>query len=264
MPGGPEGLDLACGAGLGADCDAVFPPLIKGNYVARMAGSDADMRRVHRLRALCFDRVGLLDADGFDAGRLHVMIEIRGTGELVCCFRLLPLSGDALAQSYAAQFYGLERLCAYPGTMMELGRFCVHPERRDPDIVRLAWAAMTDQVDRRGVALLFGCASFPGIDPARYVDAFAMLKARHLAPAAWSPREKAAEVFRYAAQLQDKPDIKRAMQHMPPLLRSYLMMGGWVSDHAVVDRQMNTLHVFTGLEIGAIPFARQRLLRALI
>ncbi len=40
---------------------------------------------------------------------------------------------------------------------------------------------------------------------------------------------------------------------MPPLLRTYLMMGGWVSDHAVVDRQMNTLHVFTGLEIGAIP-----------
>ena len=30
-------------------------------------------------------------------------------------------------------------------------------------------------------------------------------------------------------------------------------MGGWVSDHAVVDRQMNTLHVFTGLEIAAIP-----------
>ncbi len=49
---------------------------------------------------------------------------------------------------------------------------------------------------------------------------------------------------------------------MPPLLRSYLLMGGWVSDHAVVDRQMNTLHVFTGLEISAIPAARKRLLRA--
>ncbi len=39
-------------------------------------------------------------------------------------------------------------------------------------------------------------------------------------------------------------------------------MGGWVSDHAVVDQQMNTLHVFTGVEIGAIPPARKRLLRA--
>ena len=39
------------------------------------------------------------------------------------------------------------------------------------------------------------------------------------------------------------------MLRMPPLLRTYLLMGGWVSDHAVVDRHMDTLHVFTGLEI---------------
>ena len=58
------------------------------------------------------------------------------------------------------------------------------------------------------------------------------------------------------------PDVKLAMLRMPPLLRTYLIMGGWVSDHAVVDDQMNTLHVFTGLEISAIPPARKRLLRA--
>jgi putative hemolysin len=50
---------------------------------------------------------------------------------------------------------------------------------------------------------------------------------------------------------------------MPPLLRSYLAMGGWVSDHAVIDREMGTMHVFTGLEVRAIPAARKRLLRAL-
>ena len=49
---------------------------------------------------------------------------------------------------------------------------------------------------------------------------------------------------------------------MPPLLRSYLTMGGWVSDHAVVDRDLNTLHVFTGLEIASIPAARAKALRA--
>ena len=70
------------------------------------------------------------------------------------------------------------------------------------------------------------------------------------------------EIFRYAARLRRTPDAKTAMRKMPPLLRTYLVMGGWVSDHAVVDRQMNTLHVFTGLEIGAIPPARKKLLRA--
>ena len=50
---------------------------------------------------------------------------------------------------------------------------------------------------------------------------------------------------------------------MPPLLRSYLAMGGWVSDHAVVDAHLGTLHVFTGLEINVIPPARKKLLRAI-
>jgi hypothetical protein len=48
---------------------------------------------------------------------------------------------------------------------------------------------------------------------------------------------------------------------MPPLLRSYLLMGGWVSDHAVVDPDLGTLHVFTGLEIRNVPPSRAALLR---
>ena len=42
------------------------------------------------------------------------------------------------------------------------------------------------------------------------------------------------------------------------------MMGGWVSDHAVMDRQLNTMHVFTGLEVRSIPPARARTLRQLV
>ena len=89
---------------------------------------------------------------------------------------------------------------------------------------------------------------------------FAMLRDRHVAPRRWLPRVKAPEVFRFA-RLIGRPDPRRAMAAMPPLLRTYLMMGGWVSDHAVVDAQMDTLHVFTGLEIRAIPPGRAKLLR---
>tara|TARA_B100000780_G_scaffold245899_1_gene190158 strand:+ start:387 stop:530 length:144 start_codon:yes stop_codon:yes gene_type:complete len=31
------------------------------------------------------------------------------------------------------------------------------------------------------------------------------------------------------------------------------MLGGWVSDHAVVDHAMGTLHVFNGVELDSIP-----------
>ena len=117
-------------------------------------------------------------------------------------------------------------------------------------------------MEMHGIDLLFGCSSFTGTEPASYADTFAMLRERYLAPKRWLPRVKAPQVFRFARALRRvTPDPRKAMAAMPPLLRSYLAMGGWVSDHAVVDRQMDTLHVFTGLEISAVSPKRRQLLR---
>ncbi|MGB7242175.1 MAG: GNAT family N-acyltransferase [Sulfitobacter sp.] len=232
-------------------------------FKARVARTKDDVLAAQRLRAECFATGADLDADAFDDSCTHVLIYDQCDGHLVCCFRMLPVSGAQISHSYSAQFYELSALENYTGKMVEMGRFCVSPGRRDPDILRVAWAAMTAYVDEAGIDLLFGCSSFSGVDTAEYLDAFAMLKAHHLAPKRWLPRVKAPDVFKFAARLRRKPDLRKAMRRMPPLLRSYLLMGGWVSDHAVVDRQMNTLHVFTGLEINAIPANRKRLLRAM-
>ena len=48
------------------------------------------------------------------------------------------------------------------------------------------------------------------------------------------------------------------MRMMPPLLRGYLSLGGWVSDHAVIDPDLKTLHVFTGLEVKRVPSRRAK------
>jgi putative hemolysin len=238
----------------------------QGGYVARLARGPEDVARAQALRAAAFlGDEAASDADDHDAQCLHVLVEEARSGRLLCCFRVLMLDGGAgVARSYSARFYDLTALEAFEGRMAEMGRFCVAPGQRDADILRLAWAAMTRLVDDHGVAMLFGCSSFKGVEAAPYLDAFAVLGARHLAPRRWWPRVKAPSVFRFAERLRrHKPDLKAAMRHMPPLLRTYLMMGGWVSDHAVIDRQLGTLHVFTGVEISAIPAARRRLLRAL-
>lgn len=235
--------------------------LQKGRYRARQSCAPADIAAALALRARAF---GCDDGDALDAICTHILVEEVKTGRVLCCFRMLCLTGSDLAQSYSAQFYELSALEAFDGPMVEMGRFCTHRDfARDADVLRMAWGAMTAYVDAHGVELLFGCSSFAGTDTASYLDSFAMLKERHLAPSRWCVRVKAPNVFRYAAKLRQTPDIKRAMRAMPPLLRTYLMMGGWVSDHAVVDEKMNTLHVFTGVEIRAIPAARKRLLRAL-
>lgn len=246
-------------------------PLQKGRYVVRFGEGEDDLRRAQRLRWLCFlggrgTAAGgdAVDSDAHDALCRHVLVEEAGSGTLVCCFRFLPLSsGQGIGASYAAQYYNLSRLSGFEGRMVEMGRFCIHPDWPDPDILRLAWGAMAAHVEAEGVEMVFGCSSFVGTDPAAHMDAFAMLSQRHLAPPRWLPRVKAPDVFRYALQSRGRcPDARRANAEMPPLLRTYLLMGAWVSDHAVVDRHLGTLHVFTGLEIRAIPKARRRLLLA--
>jgi putative hemolysin len=194
-----------------------------------------------------------------------MLVEECGTGRLACTFRLLPLrDGAGIGDSYAAQHYDLGALAAFAGPLLEMGRFCIDPDLHDADILRVAWGALTRHVDATGARLLFGCSSFPGTDTSRFLDAFAILRDRHLAPACWRPGAKAAEVFPFACAgaVPETPDARRAVKAMPPLLRTYLAMGGWVSDHAVVDRDLGTLHVFTGLEVAAIPPARARALRA--
>ncbi|KAB2882469.1 MAG: GNAT family N-acetyltransferase [Albidovulum sp.] len=243
----------------------------RGRYRARFAESATDLDRAQALRWRAFRAVcgqgaeDGRDVDAFDALCRHVLVEAAGDGRLVAAFRLLPLAdGREIGRSYAAQYYELAGLRRYPGKMVEMGRFCLDPECHDPDVLRVAWAAMTRFVDAEGVGMLFGCSSFLGTDAETYLDAFAMLRERHLAPKRWRPVVKAPKVFRFGLRLRRRQsDPRRAMQLMPPLLRTYLMMGGWVSDHAVVDDDLGTLHVFTGVEIAGIPPARARALRLL-
>lgn len=229
-------------------------PLALGRY--RM---ERDSAAALSLRAICF-RNGASDADALDATCDHWTVVDGTTGETVAAFRILLIPDAAgLGGSYSARFYDLSRLATLSGPYLELGRFCLHPDRHDPDILRLAWAGLTRIVDGQGVQLLFGCSSFHGTDPAPHLDALAQLS-RHIAPPDRAPQRRAG-----ALDLPThSPDPKRALAAMPPLLRTYLAMGGWVSDHAVIDRDLHTLHVFTGVEIARIPPARARLLRALV
>jgi L-ornithine Nalpha-acyltransferase len=242
-------------------------------YRARIAANSGDIRAAQKLRYSVFlrDRVQPgpddlpgIDTDAFDAKCRHVLVEEASGGRLVCCFRFMPLTdGGQIDRTYSAQYYDLSNLKAFASPLVEVGRFCIDPQSANPDILRVAWAVLTEYVDNNNVKMLFGCSSFEGTRTAPYREAFALLAAGHLAPDRWRPCIKAPAVYPYAAQLhRHRPDLRRANKSMPPLLRTYLAMGGWVSDHAVVDSHLNTLHVFTGLEIDAIPASRARLLRA--
>lgn len=236
--------------------------LEKGRLRARQSMAPQDIQAAQMLRALAF---GCDDRDALDALCSHILVEDIKTGTAVCCFRMLLLSAQDLDQCYSAQYYDLSSLAAFEGSMVEMGRFCTHPDfASDPDILRMAWGAMTAYVDANQVELLFGCSSFAGTDASAYQNSFLLLKERYIAPETFLPRVKAAQTIPFSKITNALLDAKQGMRNMPPLLRTYLMMGGWVSDHAVIDEKMKTLHVFTGVEIRTIPDVRKRLLRTVV
>ena len=234
-----------------------------GRYRARFASSQIDVLAAQSLRYQCFNLSNKdeLDVDDFDALCQHVLIENLETEKLICCYRILKFdTGKNISSSYSSQFYDLKVIENFTEPMIEVGRFCIDPDVNDPSVVLTAWAALAQIVDHNQTELLFGCSSFEGIEKEKYFDSFALLRDGYIAPDHWRPKIKAAQVFCYSKDLIYKVDKKKALLNMPPLLKTYLSMGAWVSDHAVVDLNMKTLHLFTGMEISKIPKSRKKFL----
>lgn len=230
----------------------------KGKLRVGLARGADDLAACQRLRHRCFFGADGLDADNYDPHCEHLMVQV-ADGALIATARLQVLpSGRDIGQSYAAGFHDLGGLSEMPGPMLDIGRFCIAPQTRDADVLRAAWGALTDLVDARGIRYLFGCCSFQGIDPVPYGRAFGVLHRQYLGPQDLRPLPHPGQkVIPLGAAAGD------GAAAMPPLLRSYLAMGGWVGDHAIIDDEMKTMHVFTCVDVLAVPPARAKALRAL-
>lgn len=231
----------------------------------QFARSPTDHADVQALRGLRFARSGQPrnDCDRFDRDCLHLMVRDTASDALLATVRLRLLSQPAdFAGCYTGQFYDLGALGrAYPRAL-ELGRLCLAQEAGlQPDVLRLMLAGVTHLGQQGAAGVLLGCASFVGADAERHGAALGWLAQHHLGPAALLPRLRAAQT-RALSDWTDQaaPDGRG----VPALLRMYLGLGGWVSDRAVIDHDLDTLHVLIAVPVDRIPPARLRALAALV
>ena len=109
--------------------------------------------------------------------------------------------------------------------------------------MHLLWSGLAGFVAEREIEILFGVASLHGTD----VDALA-LPLSHLHNAFLAPPElrvRAHEAVYQPMNLvpADRIDRVAAMRAVPPLIKSYLRLGGFVGDGAFVDHAFNTTDV---------------------
>ena len=157
-------------------------PLRKGGMVARLAQGAAEMNRVMAFRRAAFPRVSGEEEDAQDQLSAHVIVE--AGPEMLAYFRVMLFGwGAGLAQGYAARFYDVGPLSGYARPIAEMGRFCVAPGGVHPDVLRLAWGAMTKVVDEGQAGLIVGCSSFRGAGWEAHRAALALLAEGFVGPA---------------------------------------------------------------------------------
>jgi putative hemolysin len=188
------------------------------------------------------------DVDRFDRGCDHLLVIDHDRGSVgaavIGTYRLIRRQAAArLGGFYSADEYDIRPLVAYPGEVLELGRSCVDPAYRHRPAMQLLWSGIAAYVFHYEIALMFGCASLPGTDPDLVAAPRSFLPHYHLAPAALRPRalpHRFVEMRRMQPETLDPAQVRAAL---PPLIKGYLRLGGFVGDGAVIDEQFNTIDV---------------------
>ncbi len=236
-----------------------FAELRAGNLGVRLAVSTAELDAVQALRYRVFyGEMGAVadaetiaterDRDQFDEVADHLLVVDHDLGEgpesVVGTYRLIRQSGAAkLGRFYSADEYDISMLERTGGQLLELGRSCTASEYRSRAVMQLLWRGIAAYVFHYGIDLMFGCASLHGTDPDALAAELTYLHANHLAPAAIRPR---ALEHRYVRMNRCDPgtlDPRKILMALPPLIKGYLRLGGFVGDGAVIDRPFNTTDI---------------------
>jgi putative hemolysin len=188
------------------------------------------------------------DFDAFDAYCDHLLVIDRrqgaGAAGVVGTYRLLRREGAARCGGfYSSAEYDIAPLLAHPGDILELGRSCVGPDHRSRAAMGLMWRAIAGYVLHYDVSLDVRLRQ-----PRRRRSPAARscrcpIYYRHLAPAALQSRALADRYVDMRMWPPEDIDDRAALSQLPPVIKGYLRLGGFVGDGAVVDAQFNTTDV---------------------
>jgi putative hemolysin len=232
-----------------------LPHLRAGNLEVRLAKSEADIEAAQRLRYEVFyeecgaqpsEMIAQLqrDVSPIDDFCDVLLVIDHAHDKVVGTYRfMLREAALEYGSNYTASEFDIHKLIAFPGQIMELSRSCVHKTYRTKPTMQLLWRGIGAYTQLNQVALFFGCASLSGTDISPYTQALAYLHHFHLAPP--ELRTQALPSHYQSMDLMPKDQInpKEAMRQLPPLLKAYLRVGGFVGEGAFIDAEFNSIDV---------------------
>lgn len=238
-------------------------------FETRLATDETDLLAAQRLRYRVFveelggdgvlvDHAERLERDEFDPVVDHlVLVDNRRSRQdldhVVGVYRLLPGDrAETFGRFYCDSEYDLTTLRAAGRSLLELGRSCVDPAFRGGSGMFLMWNALAEYVLSRKIQILFGVASFHGLDAQALAQPLSWLHHNHLAPPSLRPRARPEGFQAMDLIPAEALDRRAAMTGMPALIKAYLRLGGLVGEGAYLDRPFNTTDVFLMVDTSAM------------
>lgn len=198
------------------------------------------------------------DVDEFDAVAEHLLVIDKamedGPKGVVGTYRMLHQdAAEKHGRFYSESEFDLTTLKSSGNSLMEVGRSCVDPEHRTRAVMQKLWQALAEYVTDNNIDVLFGCASFNGTDITPFKTLLTYLYDHHLASEDVRTRthEKDFVPLAYHEDVGEY-DPKRVLAQMPPLVKGYLRLGGFVGDGAYIDAQFNTVDVLIMVQINKL------------
>ena len=223
-----------------------------------LASGPDDLAKAQRLRYAVFveelggdgplvDHAARREADRFDPYFDHLILRDRnrpGDDDVVGVYRVLRCEAARGAGGfYSADEYNLSPLLDSGRRLMELGRSCIHRAYRGGMAMFQLWTGLADYVRQHEIDILFGVASFHGTDPDALAAPLSILHHRHLAPPELRVTARPPGAVAMDRVPEAQVDRAAAMRAVPPLIKAYLRLGGFVGQGAFVDRDFNTTDV---------------------
>ncbi|MFO1081680.1 MAG: GNAT family N-acyltransferase [Reyranellaceae bacterium] len=234
--------------------------VVAGDFEVRLARSAAEIDAAQALRYRVFYEemtakptpemaARRRDFDGFDGVCDHLLVLDRRRGEgpegIVGTYRLIRRAAAArMGRFYSAAEYDIQPMIDYPGEVLELGRSCIEKDARNTATMQMLWRGIALYSFHYDIQVMFGCASLPGTDPSQHEQAMSYLYHHHLAPPEIRVRALASRYVKMDVLPPGSYEPRKALARVPPLIKGYLRLGGFVGDGAVIDPEFNTTDVF--------------------
>lgn len=229
-----------------------------GPYEVRFAKDEEEVRAAQALRYSVFYKekqgnptqemiAAERDIDQWDEAGFHVIVldtraeeQPKVVGTLRLFFNECLKPGQHF---YTEETFDLNNLHNFYGRSLELSRFCVDPNGRGGVILMLIWKYAMSFLQDNQIDVMFGCASFAGMDVEAHKPILNYLYQHHLAPQSLRPKPKVQNYIDLNAMYQPDAAWSEAQKSVPTLLRGYLKLGAKISDAAIIDHAFNTVYV---------------------